>query len=236
MVLYKYLPSQHAEAFLRGEILFRNLSYFKKSECKGRGDAMEGIHRDRPEGGVTIENLSTGGLVYGDFTLLNEIDSDLVFVFCTSRIFDQALFREFKEADCCIEINKPDEFAKRIQRKVMSLVSTNKSIGLLRGPALYYDPGKKPEFDIKSPDNIAFAKDEFYEYQEEFRFAYGKGKQSFRIDQSKKIVISKLYDFQEEAKSGKEAEKRLMIGSIKDIARVHPESPCCNNIRTTESR
>lgn len=235
MVLYKYLPSQYAEAFLRGEVLFRNLSYFQKSECKGRGDATEGIHRDRPEGGATIENLSVGGVVHGDFTLLNEIDSDLVFVFCTSRIFDQALFREF-EADCCVEINKPDEFAKRIQRKVMSLASTNKSIGLLHRPALYYDPSKEPEFDVKNPINIALAKDESYEHQKEFRFAYGKGKQSFRIDQSKKIVISKLYDFQEKAKSGKEAEKRLMIGSIKDIACVHPESHCCANFRSLKAQ
>jgi len=104
MALYKYLPSQYADAFLRGEILFRNLSYFKRLDCRSRGDATEGIHRDRPEGGATLENLSMGGTVYGDFTSLNEIDSDLVFVFCTSEIFDEALFHEF-EADCCIEID-----------------------------------------------------------------------------------------------------------------------------------
>jgi len=232
MALYKYLPSQYADAFLRGEILFRNLAYFKQLECKGRGDANEGIHRDRPEGGATIENLSAGGAVYGDFTLLNEIDSDLVFVFCTSKIFDKALFHDF-DADCCIEINKPDEFARRIQRKVMSLVSTNKSVGSLRGPALYYDPGKKAEFDVKNPVNIAFAKNISYADQEEFRFAFGKGKKSFCIDPlGVKIVISKLYDFQEEAKSGTVAEKKLLIGSINDIARVHPESPCCNDYRT----
>jgi len=229
MALYRYLPSQYADAFLRGEILFRNLSFFKRSDCRSRGDVTEGMHRDRPEAGATLENLSTGRTIHGDFTSLNEIDSDLVFVFCTAEIFDAALFHDFK-VDCCIEINKPDEFAKRIQRKVMSLVSTNKSIGLLRGPAIYYDPGKKAEFDVKDPTKIAFAKNISYAGQEEFRFAFGKGKKSFCIDPlGVKIVISNLYDFQEEAKSGTVAEKKLLIGSIKDIARIHPESPCVNN-------
>jgi hypothetical protein len=231
MALYKYLPSQYADAFLRGEILFRNLSYFKRLDCKNRGDATEGIHRDRPEAGVSLENLSAGGTVFGDFTSLNEIDSDLVFVFCTAEILNQTLFHDF-EVDCCIEINNPEEFAKRIQRKVMSLVSSKKSIGLLRGSAIYYDPGKSAEFDVKSPTKIAFAKDISYAYQKEFRFAFGKGEKSFCIDRTKvKIVISKLYDFQEEAKSSTGAEKKLMIGSIKDIARIHPESPCCNKYR-----
>jgi hypothetical protein len=234
MALYKYLPSQYADAFLRGEILFRNLSYFKQSDCRHRGDATEGIHRDRPETDSTIEILSGGGgrTINGDFTSLNEIDSDLVFVFCTSEIFDNALFHAF-EADCCIEINNPDEFAKRMQRKVMSLVSANKSIGLLRAPAKYYDPGKSVEFDVKNPTKITFAKDISYAYQKEFRFAYGKGKESFFINpRGAKIVISKRYDFQAEAKTGAGAEKKLLIGSIKDIARIHPESPCCNDYRT----
>lgn len=226
MTLYKYLPSKYADAFLQGEILFRNLSYFKQLDCKNRGDATEGIHRDRPEGGATLENLSVGGTIYGDFTSLNEINSDLVFVFCTAEIFDESLFHEF-EADCCIEINNPEEFAKRIRQKVMSLVSTNKSIGLLSRSVIYYDPGKTAEFNVKDPTKIAFAKDSSYAYQNEFRFAFGKGKKSFCVDQSGvKIVISKLYDFQVEAKSGKGAEKTLLIGSIKDIARIHPKSPC----------
>jgi len=229
MALYKYLPSQYADAFLRGEILFRNLSYFKRLDCKNRGDVTDGMHCDRPEAGATLENLSTGRTIHGDFTSLNEIDSDLVFVFCTAEIFDEALFHDFK-VDCCIEIYNPEELAKRIQRKVMSLVSTNKSIGLLRGPAIYYDPGKGAEFDVKDPTKIALAKNISYADQEEFRFAFGKGKKSFCIDPlGVKIVISKLYDFQEEAKSGTRAEKKLLIGSIKDIARIHPESLCVSN-------
>ena len=126
--------------------------------------------------------------------------------------------------------DNPEELEKRIQRRVMSLVSTNKSIGLLRGLAIYYDPGKKAEFDVKDPTKIAFAKNISYADQEEFRFAFGKGKKSFCIDPlGVKIVISKLYDFQEEAKSGTEAEKKLLIGSIRDIARIHPDSPGVSN-------
>lgn len=223
MALYKYLPRQYADAFLRGEILFRNLSYFKRLDCKHRGDATEGVHRGRPETGATIENLTVGGTLNGDFTFLNEINSDLVFVFCTSEIFDKALFHVF-EADCCIEISDSDEFSRRIQRKVMSMASTNKSIGLLRAPAKYYDPGKSAEFDIKSPSNIAFAKDNCYAHQKEFRFAFGKGKKSFCLQEA--IVISKRYDFREAAEAGIGAEKKLLIGSLKDIARIHPESPC----------
>lgn len=52
--LYKYLPSRYAETVLAGNLLFRNLSYFRQSEDAQRGDTIEGIHVDHLKTPMTI--------------------------------------------------------------------------------------------------------------------------------------------------------------------------------------
>ncbi len=43
-VLYKYLPSQYANALIEeGEVMFSTLSWFKQLEDQRRGDLLEGI-------------------------------------------------------------------------------------------------------------------------------------------------------------------------------------------------
>ena len=110
MRLYKYLPSEHVPAVLdRGEILFRNLTYFRQQEGPVRGDTYEGIHKNHPGTDIVIESTEHGIRAEGKYSFLNSTNPDLVFCFCMSKLFSKELMAEFKY-DACIEIFKPDEF------------------------------------------------------------------------------------------------------------------------------
>ncbi len=214
--LYKYLPSIYVENVLkRGELLFRNLTYFKQYECEQRGDPLEAHHRDNPDNDIVLTNLSTGKKTQGDFSFLNTTDSDLIYVFCMSKTYSADLYSEFK-SDACIEITDVEKFLLRAKTKLKHLVSLHKS-GLIHGDVKYYAVNKSANFNIKNPKELAFAKDEIFEGQDEYRLIFGK-KKAFNLIQ--KIVVNATYDFKSEAMKGTAKEKLLKIGDISDIANV----------------
>ncbi|MCU7808552.1 MAG: hypothetical protein KZQ73_11895, partial [Candidatus Thiodiazotropha sp. (ex Semelilucina semeliformis)] len=158
MKLYKYMPSQYAGSFVKkGDLLFRNLSYFRQYEDNKRGDPLEGFHRDNPDNDVTLSDPKTGRiLAKGDFSFLNSTNTDSINVFCLSMRHDSRLYKEFC-SDCCIEILDPDEFIRRTRIAVKKLISTHQS-GLLHREVIYYHDNKPAGFDIKNPKNLAFVK------------------------------------------------------------------------------
>ena len=94
--LYKYLPYNRVNQFIKeGALLFRNLTYFRQKEDRGRGDKAEGIHVDNPDNLVTIRILNKGRTLTDDCSFLNSIEQDKVFVFCMSAILKQNLFDDF---------------------------------------------------------------------------------------------------------------------------------------------
>ena len=158
MILYKYLPSCYVKNVLeKGELLFRNLTYFRQYECEKRGDPLEGHHRDNPDDDIVIDNLSSGKKIKGDFSCINSTNSDLIYVFCLSQSLNSHLYNEF-ESDVCIEITDTDEFIRRVLIAVKRLISLHK-IGLLHAPVSYYAPNEPAEFNIKDPKELVFAKD-----------------------------------------------------------------------------
>ncbi|MBT9175582.1 MAG: hypothetical protein DDT22_01262 [candidate division WS2 bacterium] len=214
--LYKYIPSEYAENMLRrGELLFRNLTYFKQYEDEQRGDPLEGHHRDNPDNDMVITNLSTGKGIKGDFSFLNATDSDLIYVFCMSTINSSDLYGEFK-SNACIEITDVEKFILRIRVKLKHLISCHKS-GLLHGDVKYYAANKVAEFNIKDPKELAFAKDKMFKHQHEYRLVFGT-KKAFKLEQ--KIVINKGYNFKDETIKGTAKEKLIKIGDISDFANV----------------
>jgi len=119
--LYKYLPSHHLGNFLKnGEILFRNLTYFKEYEdAKKRGDKKEGGIYNNPTDGFEIKNITQNTEFKANHTI-NCINSDDVFVFCLSKNHDKKLYKEF-ESDCCVEITNVHEFTKKLGRSLKSM-------------------------------------------------------------------------------------------------------------------
>ena len=214
--LYKYLPSKYVEnVFHRGELLFRNLTYFRQYECEKRGDPLEGYHRDNPDNDITITNLSKGKKIKGDFSFLNTTDSDLIYVFCMSRNHSPELYKEFN-CNACIEVTDVTKFLLRVKVKLKRLIFMHKT-GLLHGTVKYYAVNKPAEFNIKNPKDLAFAKDEVFKHQDEYRLVFGT-KKAFKLIQ--KIVINNLIDFKSEAMKGIAKEKRITIGNMSDIANV----------------
>jgi hypothetical protein len=212
--LYKYLPSKYVENVLRrGELVFRNLTYFRQYEGKQRGDPLEAHHRDNPDNDIQITNLSTRKIIKGDFSFLNTTDSDLIYVFCMSRTHCLNLYKEFN-SDACIEITNVRTFLLRTRMKVKHLVSCHES-GLLHEDVKYYAANKLAEFNIKDPKELAFAKGESFKDQCEYRLIFGT-KRAFKLVQ--KIVINAAYDFRGEAIKGKVDEKLIKIGDMSDIA------------------
>ncbi len=214
--LYKYLPSQYVDNVLnKGDLLFRNLTFFRQYKDEQQGDPLEGHHRDNPDEGVVLTNLTTGKKTEGDFSFLNSTNSDLIFVFCMSKTYNENLYKEFK-SDACITITDVEKFLLRTRVKIKHLLSCHRS-GLLHDPVTYYAANKRAEFNIKDPKVLPFAKDETFLRQDEYRLVFGK-KKAFKLVQ--RIVMNGAYDFREDAKKGTAAKKIISIGDISDIAHV----------------
>lgn len=212
------MPSKHSDAFVsKGDVLFRNLSYFRQHEGNKRGDPLEGFHRDNPDNDITISDPITGKtLSKGDYSFLNSTNTDLINVFCLSTRYGNDLYEEF-ESDCCIEILDSGEFIRRVLMAVKRLVSSHAS-GLLHREVIYYKDNAPAGFDIKKPKNLAFAKGVHYQHQDEYRLAFGSRK-AFNLTQQ--IVVNANYDFVGEAKKGSPKEKHVKIGNISEIVKVH---------------
>ena len=79
--LFKYLPAKYVEQFLDGDVLFRNLVYFKRIEADPRNDLFEGKHVDSPDHDVEITVVSTGRRIREAFAFHNALDK-MEKVFC----------------------------------------------------------------------------------------------------------------------------------------------------------
>src|SRR5437667_12495744 len=98
--LYKYLPEQFVPSLLDGNILFRNLVFFKSVEYDPRTDLHEGTHIDSPDNLVTLE--SRGFSVQGRFAFHTKLKKpEFVYCFCTSLHLTPALT---KFGGACVEI------------------------------------------------------------------------------------------------------------------------------------
>jgi hypothetical protein len=215
--LYKYLPSRYADSFVnRGDVLFRNLAYFRKIEDIGRRDLLEGLHMDYPDNPITIEAIHGPGWWRGRAAFLNSIDSQRLFIFCLSEILDDSLFKKFS-ADVCIEIINPLEFIRRCRVAVGKKFYFRDS-GLLHGAISYYLPNRPAPIDVTNPRQIAFCKHEAYTDEREYRLIIplrGALKHTRRI-------VNEHFSFDEEITAGVSDERHVIVGSISDIATMHP--------------
>lgn len=179
--LYKYLPATYVPAVLdRGELLFRNLTYFRQCEGRVRGDPYEGIHKDHPGTEREIRNLTKGFVSRGAFSFLHSTDSDHIFAFCLSQRLDARMAKDFG-ADAVIEFFDPEELIRRVRFNLRRVLSVHR-VGVLAKEVMYYAPGEPALFDVADPKNLAFVKNEQYRPQSEYRLVFGSRK-AFRLIQ-----------------------------------------------------
>ncbi len=217
--LFKYLPSHFLERVLRrGDLLFRNLSYFRRIEEKGRGDLLEGLHMDYPDNPIKIETTDGRVKWEGRAAFLNRVKTDKLYVFCLSRELNPALYYEFG-ADACIEITDAPEFLRRCERVIATQVRFAES-GLLHGPVLYYAPNQPLDADVTDVRIIPFCKHKSYSHQAEYRLAFAtRGGLSLT-----RQIVNELSSFKEDVATGNDGRRHVTVGEIHDIARVHYRS------------
>jgi len=214
--LYKYLPSRYVPQLLnQGNLLFRNLSYFRQYEDSIRGDMNEGIHIDHPDNPVRLQSLDGKIDISANFAFHNAITQDGIFVFCLSLRLGEDLFVEF-QADECIEIFDVPRFLSQIRKALIKKPAINK-YGLLARAVDYYQPNQAVNKSIKEPKNIPFFKHAHFSHQDEFRLVCGE-KNAFKIRTT--IIDVRIYDIREDVQKGVPHERILKIGEMLDYARI----------------
>lgn len=217
VAIYKGLPSEHAQAFLNGEILFRSFSYFMRAEDSARNDGLDGRHVDAPDHDVTIENLSTGKIIKGAFECHNVCGKpDRLFCFCTSTSREACA----KFGNACIEISDVQDFKSWLERALQRLnrLTALDTPLLLANRVTYYLPNEPlpSTVDVKNTHHLAFVKRSQYSSENEFRFVFSRRGGRALVQK----LVTKAYRPIDDLKDAPDKECFLKIGSVRDIARI----------------
>jgi hypothetical protein len=169
---------------------------------------------DYPDNDITIENAD-GRRWQRRAAFLNSINSNKLFVFCLSEVLSPSLYAEFS-ADSCVEILDLDEFFRRCRETISQQPRFSES-GLMHDRVEYYAPGRPAIRNVKDPRCVPFFKHEAYSHQAEYRLATALR----RGLQLTERIVSQKFTFDEETLASRPAHRHVIIGSIKDIAKVH---------------
>jgi hypothetical protein len=216
--LYKYFSDRKwAEAFLKGEVLFHSLAYFRDYEDEGiRNDKNEGTAIYRPEGGLVINNITQGKTFISPGSAFeSRANPEEIFVFCTSRVLSDELAARL-EMKTCVEIMKIQTFCTRIRNGLRARPGT-----ILRsGRVEYYEEteGGSPRWAL--PDMIALSKlKEKYEWQHEYRVLFCSTDALGFEKSSQRLVWGEAK--KEAPKPTEHHEYLVKARSLQDICRLH---------------
>lgn len=173
--IYRYLTQeQHALDLVHNGAVFMNtLAYFRACEDGARGDPHDAQLRYQPEGGLALDNLTTGKamqLPVGS-QFVSSARAGQLFVYCLSQTKSEALAREFG-APFCVEIKDPIRFVGRMSRAV-KLRSRLDRRRIFHGPVTYRPMKAEPLADWALPETVTFIKPGSYAGQDEYRIVVG---------------------------------------------------------------
>lgn len=172
--LYKYFSRrEHLENLLNeGECYFNCLSYFRDYEDNQvRGDKYEGTKVYRPQNGLEITNHTRNEKFTLNAEMTSSVQGEGIFVYCTSTILSKSLAEKFG-AIGCVEIFAPDIFTRKLNCS-LRLISKFKRKTILHGIVRTYEHYTEPGNTWPFPEDIIFLKSSDYNYQNEYRFAFG---------------------------------------------------------------
>jgi hypothetical protein len=209
--LFKYYDQHEwAEEFVRGQMLFRSLSYFRDYEDAVRGDEYEGTSKFLPDGGLQIHNHTQGTRFTLPHAFESTVRSSEIFVFCTSRILSESLARDFN-ALTCVEIRNIKTLCTRIRAGLPPTAT------FMAKRVDYYPQSQAPNPRWALPDAIATSKLDGWAWQHEYRFVFsftdalGFEKVDLRLTQRKERTPPKPEEH---------LCYRLEVGSLRDICRL----------------
>lgn len=165
--VYRYFSDiKWANSFVEGNIRFGSLSYYKSLEDSARRDENEGSSLFGHEGGLLVNNISTGvGGVMPGYLFESSVKSDEIFILCLSRRFDETLLRQFN-ASACVEIKNIPAFIKRVR----SFLPKNSTSYYKR--VQYYKESDNPNPRWAVPELISSSKLDRYAHEEESRLLF----------------------------------------------------------------
>jgi hypothetical protein len=216
--LYKYLPSEYVDSFVRqGAVLFRSLSYFRDHEdAQVRGDEFEGTRVHRPHNGLEVTLVSTKEKLVLPHSFESTAREDDIVVFCLSTVLSADLAARFK-ADVCIEIKNVGALVSGIRSALLRRPSI-KSKALFHGPVKYYSPNQAPIVDWALPERIAMSKLSAYTWQHEYRFAFAVN-DAFRVENTRVRLVSP--NEQRFSEPSIHADRIFKLGSLAKQCKVH---------------
>ena len=233
--LYKYLTSaEHAHAMMRGEILFRPLSYFQGYE----DDAARG---DKGEGRVASPAIGEK-LVPGQPFMKEPFDlpgrefaprvkaSDDVFVCCLSRGRSSDLAKKFG-ANVIVVIKDPKRLLDRIRRALPPWAELpewegREGDGWRIAKPVIYDTSALGVVHA-FPAEIATRKDPMYSWQQEYRILFGRKNALVCGNVNYQIEPKGYREIGQPAESRQEEPIVVQTKPLEDIAEIIAEGVAC---------
>ena len=216
--LYKYLSKpEYADSFIRGELRFNSLAYFRDYEADEgvRADALEGTRIYRPEGGLRGNNLTTGEkFLLADTAFTSSANHESIFVLCLSTELSIQIAQRFS-ATVCVEIKDPGAFLASVRSHLQLRKSVDPCFH--HGKVNYYDAAVAPIIDWALPEIVARSKSNSFEWQQEYRIAFAEAG-AFRIENVQLSLQTKFMPFPQ-AKN--HTLRKIRIGSIRRFCRLH---------------
>ena len=213
--LFKYLDDQYMESFTENaEVLFRSLSYFQQGpESDLRTDQLDGKKQYSPEKPFIIKNLTQGN-EFSSSEMIDPVDSERVFVFCTSKSLKPELYERF-QCSHCVEIRDVVRFIAEIDKQ---LKKQDKLSKIYHDDIAYYSPEKNESFEFLDPYRIPFLKrEDSFEIEDEYRMFFVEGEKL----QKKKTVRFSDSDDKSNPTILEEKEIFINIGSLLDYSVIH---------------
>ena len=219
MTLYKYLPSQYADPFLReGTVLFRSLLYFLACE-DARRDELEGTHVYAPVSGLDVTNRTQRTRVrMPGWSMHSSVKHpEHLFVFCTSGRLTIDLARKFG-CDACVEIGDVGKFVARL-RTALKRQPQVKLATLRHGDVEYYQTALPPQEVWALPDRIVMNKPHNpFSEEEEHRFVFSRKADAFAFEN---VDMKLMNGPAPRVPQGDYPFMLVKLGTMADCCRVH---------------
>jgi hypothetical protein len=215
--LFKYFSKhEYAENFIsKGEVYFNSLSYFLSCEEVSKRDPYEDVNVYKPVNGLQVTKVSSHEKFVDPRTLISRLNNPhRIFVFCTSAVLNEQLWKKFNSVSC-VEITNREKFKERIAEAIVKPILRLKNKTLLAGEVEYFNSQDEPGTRHACPDQIVMSKIDEFSHEKEYRFAFAIDKEAFDVDN---VSYSLAYDV--ESPTYTIDYKVIRLGNLSDICRI----------------
>jgi hypothetical protein len=223
--VYKLLPEAYARRLVRqGEMMWSTLTWFQNEEDVQRGDESEGARRFFPVNGLEVNRVERDGrpdntnFVLPSHGLVSKAaQSNHIFIY--SVTLDSTLTMGHQSGCECVEIFDAPQFALRVREGVKRHRKARTET-LIHDTVRYWASHNPPEEVWALPDRLTMHKHEHYEWQHEYRFAFGTRANVFDFENVECFVLGKEVRWPRLILDPQAHRLKLRLGSLEDCCRL----------------